>query len=1069
MQPPRGNASPGGVGPGPDDVVDRIRGWAKRPTAEATIALCDELRAHAEVRGNHVDVLAKAVAQRHAKDSRVLLALGRLQLAVGKLADAQQTLVTAGRLEPQSRTAYRYIGEVLLRRGDAARAEKMFSRCLEIDRATGESIDDGTDEWLRRARANRPLQDQKGEGAVAADIAAQFPPTGPGRRSTTGPRQSLRAPAAVVSPTDDEPTQAGVIPDALRPQLKAPPPRTSASSRPEDQQTAPGVYVPPPSRPPPPKPVSSLPPPIPPRAPTPAPTPAVRGPAPIAVRPLEGRVSAPSDARSLLPLGELSDMTTLPVADGELIEAGDNPTIRLDRELDSEPRMGAPPRAADDASPLPSAPPPGAGAKPRPIPAISASAVTFGDDEVTTLIAPPRESRGASVPAPADAPARSDRAGAAGTLGDRAWPTEHVLDALADAGIYERGAAAASPAAWMRRRDIARPGRRGSIAIYVGLFAFVGGGIAGGLWYGQSQKRKHRDEAETRAQHAEALVEQSGLGALTEAEVDLGRAFELDSRTMRGARVWLEDRVLRSYVWPTENRREGGLASAMERGKAVGLGEADMAFARIALALSSDDTPGAAAMAKSLDPGTATDKNAAWTELSVGWVLERAGDARAVERYAHAAALDPQLVPARLYLAKLAALAGDAERVTTLTKDVSDDLAPTRDDLLALAGSVQGAPSAPKPGRDDARRPNGFGWIVPALVVGDPKAPADARKAAAEKAVQLADSPADLTRVGRLAASAGDEATASRAALRALEVSPIFSPARALAARLALLVGRPDDAARALENAASEPEINALRGWLAYERGDLPAVQKALDDPTLGKDGDTPSIERADLASIVKPLRFALAIAQRPSATLSAKDAAELPTIGALGELGPLVAFDVAIDGGDLKDASAIAASWGSETANLEARPLRALRLARLARMTGRGEDADRLSRIAVEQATVVPRALVERVLVLGALGKGADALALLGRYPLLATDEQPWLRAYANAQAGKTADAKKLVADLKDPDRKTATWAVRRDALLAIAAAGDDKRAKPMAHDMLRERPNDPDVQTVAKSLGVK
>ncbi|MEO7097546.1 MAG: hypothetical protein ABI175_30070, partial [Polyangiales bacterium] len=505
----------------------------------------------------------------------------------------------------------------------------------------------------------------------------------------------------------------------------------------------------------------------------------------------------------------------------------------------------------------------------------------------------------------------------------------------------------------------------------------------------------------------------------------------------------------------------------IERGKAVGMPDNEMAFARIALALSSDDTAGAAAMAKSLDPGAATGQEAAWTELTVGWVLERAGDPRAVERYSHAAALDPDLVPARLYLAKLAAITGDIDRVNSLTKDVASDLVPTRDDLVALATLIKGGEGAPpKPGVESARRPNGFGWIVPALVVADTTAPADKRKSEAERAVQSADSPADLTRIGRLAAQAGDEAQASRAALRALEISPIFTPARALAARLALLVGRPDDAARALEGAPPDPEINALRAWLAYERGDLVAVAAAFDDPQIV---DKTQLDRKDLESIVRPLRYALKMAQRPTGALKPAEAKELDEIGALGELGPLVAFDVALDAGDIKGSGQIATSWSADPASIEARPARALRLARLARLQGKGEDADRLSKIAVEQATVVPRALVERVLVLCALGKGAEALALLNRFQLLATDERPWLLAYATAQAGKTADAKKMVAELKEPDRKTATWFVRRDALLALAAADDDKRAKPMAKDMLRERPGDPDVQAVAKSLGVK
>src|SRR5258708_29928783 len=104
MQPPsRGNAPSASAA---DDVVERIRTWAKRPTAEATLALCDDLRTHAELKGNHVDVLAKAIFQRHAKSAPILIALGRLQLAVGKLGDAQQTLVTAVRIDPQLRTPY---------------------------------------------------------------------------------------------------------------------------------------------------------------------------------------------------------------------------------------------------------------------------------------------------------------------------------------------------------------------------------------------------------------------------------------------------------------------------------------------------------------------------------------------------------------------------------------------------------------------------------------------------------------------------------------------------------------------------------------------------------------------------------------------------------------------------------------------------------------------------------------------------------------------------------------------------------------------------------------------------
>ena len=69
MQPPSRGSAPSV--PTADDVVERIRNWAKRPTAEATLALCEDLRTHGELRGNHVDVLAKAIFQRHAQNAAI--------------------------------------------------------------------------------------------------------------------------------------------------------------------------------------------------------------------------------------------------------------------------------------------------------------------------------------------------------------------------------------------------------------------------------------------------------------------------------------------------------------------------------------------------------------------------------------------------------------------------------------------------------------------------------------------------------------------------------------------------------------------------------------------------------------------------------------------------------------------------------------------------------------------------------------------------------------------------------------------------------------------------------------
>ncbi|MGZ3452847.1 MAG: tetratricopeptide repeat protein, partial [Polyangiales bacterium] len=781
--------------------MERIRAWARRPSADDTIAICDELRVSKDVRGNHVDALARAINQRHAKDAQVMLALGRLQLATGKLSDAQQTFVASGRLDPAARGPYRYLGEVLLRRGDAARAEKMLekARDLEDQGQEGDPLEEPAEDWLARAKSMRTLQDSQGEGAVAAEIAIMLKS---GRRNSPI-RASFRPPTPIYAESDDQPTQVGQIPENLRRKAAGFETRVGGSEPPlpdPDRSIPQAAPIPAPLPPPALRP-RTTPPPIPRSAP----------PAPLIAH-----------AASLPSIHESSDATTLPRAgedSGLMVQtseilASSHPTTRVDPdELESVPHLRAqPPQLSDDLSP-----------EPRPAPltstgalrALKAESITFGGEPV-------RDERYVTARVRTSVPPTAHVHAAAPAPG-HPWETRKVLDALEKAGVYEPAAAAASPAQWMSRREIPRTRRRGAW-LYAVLAVLLVGGIGGAVYGTAYLKEKNRKEAEETTLHAEAEVRKTGLEALASAEKDLQRAFELDSRTLRGARVWLKDRVLRSQLWPAEDRRMGGLASAIERGKTVGLQEPELAFARIALALSSDDTPSAAALAKTLDPGTAKEKDDAWRELAVGWVLERAGDARAVDRYAHAAELDPDLIAARLALAKLTALAGDADRVTTLLKDVPNDLAPTRDDVVALAKLVKTG-VASKGGAPELRRPEGFGWILPALVVADPAATPEVRKKEAGRAFGLAHEPGDLIRVGRLAVSAGDEQTAGKAALRALEVSPIFPPARALAARLALGLGRPDDAARALEGLVAEgdPEVAALRAWLAYERGDIAA------------------------------------------------------------------------------------------------------------------------------------------------------------------------------------------------------------------------------------------------------
>lgn len=180
LPPPRGRSpSAPQVGASDDDpLMSRIRAWARRPTAEGGLVLCEELLRHPGLRGAHVDLLARELRQADLRDARIVLWVGRLQLTVDKLSDAQQTLVDAGRADPSAPEPYRYLGEVLLRRGDATHAARMLEKGVELELERGAPSgraggleEDSCAEWLLRARSLESVQRARGEGAVAAELA----------------------------------------------------------------------------------------------------------------------------------------------------------------------------------------------------------------------------------------------------------------------------------------------------------------------------------------------------------------------------------------------------------------------------------------------------------------------------------------------------------------------------------------------------------------------------------------------------------------------------------------------------------------------------------------------------------------------------------------------------------------------------------------------------------------------------------------------------------------------------------------------------------------------------------
>ena len=176
-----------------------------------------------------------------------------------------------------------------------------------------------------------------------------------------------------------------------------------------------------------------------------------------------------------------------------------------------------------------------------------------------------------------------------------------------------------------------------------------------------------------------------------------------------------------------------------------------------------------------------------------------------------------------------------------------------------------------------------------------------------------------------------------------------------------------------------------------------------------------------------------------------------------------LVAMDVALDAGDLTTADKVAAAWGKAG---ESQPLRALRLARLARYEGHLEAADALSTTALQGATVTPRVLWERTFTLVARGHAGEVAPLLGRYPLVLGPLATWLSAFASASSGGVEGAKGKTASL-DPPPDTAPLDVRVVAAAALGAMKDRKRGGEYVKAILATGTLHPDLVAAALALG--
>lgn len=638
---------------------------------------------------------------------------------------------------------------------------------------------------------------------------------------------------------------------------------------------------------------------------------------------------------------------------------------------------------------------------------------------------------------------------------DPAWVPHprDVMDALALAGLFETGSSGAM-AAW----DRAAPGpkRKGVGTIIAGMVLFLAASVSTFVFYKHRRAQQHI-LAEGVLTGVEKRLDEGKPEALTGIESDLAQAFRLESRSGKAALDWTRERAL---VGLLKSGSDVAFEDAMARAKEVGVPEEKYAFAQVASFLLQGDTAGAAGVLPRWD---ATAGGDAWYQLIAGAALERAGDDRARNRYAAAVQLDPALFVAKVALARATAFEGDIAQAMAIAQGIRA-AAPDRAEGVALVALAWGRDPmrevAPVPPEVDSvghrldELPSGLKFVphaVSALRALDRRGVDDARSEVS-KGLAVSEWPGAAVWLGTIALRMGDEALARKAAVLALQFSAVYEPARALAARVALVGGRLDEALKATEELEpTTPDVALVRAAAAYERLDPDGVTGAL--------GALP-VDSRRVPSFVALDRAGAVISGRSSMEASA-------LMGLAGDDAPwsdLIAMDAALDSGDLSTADKIATSWGKDS---EATPLRAIRLARLARYEGRLDAADTLSQLALDRATVTPRVLWERSFELVARGRAADVAPLLARFPLALGPMASWLNAYATASSGGV-DAAKGKTALLDAPPETAPYDARVVTCAAFGAMKDRRRGLDYVKDVLSTGGDHPDVVAAALSLGL-
>jgi hypothetical protein len=567
-----------------------------------------------------------------------------------------------------------------------------------------------------------------------------------------------------------------------------------------------------------------------------------------------------------------------------------------------------------------------------------------------------------------------------------------------------------------------------SAGVLVALAGFLVMGGVGTFRHVKGTRARDHVAAEQLLANVDAQLRASDPRLLDPSEKAISKSFELESRSPHAALTWLHERAMTGLL---KGGADLAFEDAVERAKAVGVDDKSVAFAHVASFLYQGDTAGAAAMVAKWDTAAAEDP---WFQILAGATFDRAGDPRALERFAAAVRLDPELSIAQLLLTRATAIESEPRRAADLAKDYRTRY-PDRVEGIALVALAW----ARDPLRSDAFQEikdvvDKADQLPPSLravphatqaILALHRGAIDEAKPSLQKGLDVADSPGVATWLGSIALATGDEALARKAALAAVSYSAVYAPARVLAARVALLAARLDEALKATEDLPPAwADVAVVTAAASYEKLDSERISRAFDAVP----------DDARKQPFVVPLARGQSLLGGNLGVMTSAQALAMADDEA--PWADLVAMDWALDAGDVELAKKIADQWKGGT-----RALRSIRLARLARYDGKLDDADKYSRVALDSGTVTMRVLSERV--------------------------AKWLRAYVVAAKGKTEEAKALVSQ-EDPPPALAPMPARIVAASAYAMMKDLRHGNEYARPIVAAGFANPDVAFAADKLGL-